>query len=92
VIMYAMSYGFLPFESDLHLDHSSSSVVWTPSNVYQLYQHIANNPLKLPKAPFDGLDEAGQDLLLRLLEATPERRIRMEQVWQHPWMTSLVTQ
>lgn len=90
--MYAMAYGFLPFEGDLQLGHSTSSVVWTPSNVYQLYQHISSHPLRLPRTPSDGLDALGQDLLLRLLEASPEHRITMEEVWQHPWMPPMATQ
>lgn len=86
MVMYAMSYGVLPFEGDLPLDSTSQSIIWTPANVYKLYQYIAAHPIRLPKSQPDGLDEWGQQLLQRLLESKPERRITLEQVWNHSWI------
>jgi serine/threonine protein kinase len=81
VIMFAMSYGYLPFEGDVQLDRRSDPVTWTPANVYHLYQHIAISPIKLPR----GLSEMGEDLVRRLLIADPELRITEEEVWSHRW-------
>lgn len=81
-----MSYGYLPFESDLPLDRQGSDPVnWTPTNVYNLYQHIASTPIRLPSSG-DGLSPEGQDLLLRLLQADPRQRITMHEIWSHPWI------
>ncbi len=91
--MYAMAYGYLPFESELSFrsngntaNNNSRSIIWTPSNVYQLYQHVASNPLVLPRLPTERLDRYGQDLLLKLLESSPGQRLTMEQLWRHPWL------
>jgi protein-serine/threonine kinase len=86
VIMYAMAFGYLPFESDLKLDrHGSDPVTWTPTNVYHLYQYIVANPVKLPKS---SLSDSGRDLLLRLLDADPVMRITLAEALQHPWLAS----
>jgi serine/threonine protein kinase len=84
VIMFAMAYGYLPFEGDVHLDRNSDPVTWTPTNVYHLYQHIAAHPVKLPR----GLSDDGENLLRRLLAADPNLRITLEEIWCHPWIES----
>lgn len=87
MIMYAMCYGYLPFESDLPLDHRGSEpILWTPANVYALYQHIAAHPVQLPKIPGGGLSEEGEDLLRKLLQADPLVRITMKDIWRHSWL------
>lgn len=91
VIMYAMNYGHLPFEGDLPLDRQGSNPVnWTPANVYQLYQYIVSNPIKLPKGFSDGLGRVGQDLLLRILDPVPRSRISMAEIFAHPWFADTV--
>lgn len=93
--MYAMVYGYLPFESDLPLDRRGSDPVnWTPTNVYSLYQHIACHPVRLPQSPADPdcLSPDGQGLLLRLLEADPKQRITMAEIWDHPWFRNVLIQ
>lgn len=87
VIMYAMCYGYLPFESDLPLDRRETDpIVWTPANVYALYQHIATHPVQLPRMPGGGLSGDGEDLLRKLLQPEPSLRIGMEDIWRHPWL------
>lgn len=85
MIMFAMVYGYLPFEGEVTLDRGSDPVTWTPANVYHLYQHIAANPIKLPTTT---LSQDGLDILLGLLQADPLERITMDEIWDHPWITS----
>lgn len=86
--MFAMSYGYLPFESDLSLErHGSDPVAWSPNNVFALYQYISSTPIKLPASPEGGLSSLGQDLLRGLLTADPTRRLTIEQIWRHPWIS-----
>lgn len=87
MIMYAMAYGHLPFESDITLERiGGDPVAWTPANVYHLYQYIATHPVVLPRTPADGLGPAGQDLLKQLLCADSTCRITMSAIWTHPWL------
>lgn len=82
-----MAYGHLPFESDLQLERiGTDPVAWTPNNVYQLYQYIDSNPIKLPTP--GTLSALGQQLLLRLLDANPATRITVPEIWAHPWLAA----
>ena len=46
-------------------------------------QRILDVEYTLP--PHVSISEEGRDLISRLLVADPARRIKMDQIWQHPW-------
>lgn len=91
MVLFAMLYGYLPFESevngDLERDPNSNSPVWTSKNVYQLYMHIQSHPLTLPAEP--KISSAAADLLRRMLQANPKKRIHLEDIMTHPWLLTM---
>ncbi|GAA96558.1 uncharacterized protein L969DRAFT_88130 [Mixia osmundae IAM 14324] len=52
-------------------------------NPLELYEMIKNDPVKLPKELGDDL----KDVLKKLLDKCPKRRITIEQLRVHPWIT-----
>lgn len=86
-----MLFGHLPFESDVKpqpgsAGQSSTDFAWTPANVYQLYSHIRRSPLRLPAGV--EISSEARELLLRMLEVDPMRRIRVGEILQHPWVAA----
>ncbi|KAF1322901.1 Camk/camkl/ampk protein kinase, partial [Globisporangium splendens] len=55
------------------------------SNTNMLYKKILSADYKLP--PF--LSHSVQDLIRRILETNPEKRLAVELIRQHPWFTSM---
>ncbi|KAF2273190.1 Pkinase-domain-containing protein [Westerdykella ornata] len=53
------------------------------TNMLELYHAIREDDLEIPSTCGDDL----KDLLLRLLEKIPEKRITMDQLREHPWVT-----
>lgn len=51
--------------------------------VLDMYNSIVNDPAPLP----DNCDPVFQNLMLRLLEKDPAKRIPMEELREHPWVT-----
>lgn len=50
--------------------------------IVDLYESIKNDPVELGEC-----DDEFQDLMLRILEKDPHRRITMEELREHPWVT-----
>jgi protein-serine/threonine kinase len=87
VIMFAISFGFLPFEGDLKFENINEPITWTPKNVNQLYNHIKKSDITLPtfEDP-EMLDDNGKDLILKLLKCNPGERITFPDIWEHPFL------
>jgi len=83
-----MLYGYLPFENevngDLERDSNTNSPVWTYKNVYQLYRYIQSHPVMLPSEP--KISRSAADLLQRMLQVNPKKRIHLEDILRHPWL------
>lgn len=74
VTLYYMRYGFLPF---------------TGETVPDLYESILSHDPQLD-GPSDGSNPSSElfmDLLSRILEKNPKKRISMSQMRDHPWVT-----
>lgn len=75
VILYAMRVGYLPFDDDP--DNPESE------DVNKLYRYIFNTPLHLP----DYVPPMAKDLLKRILVPDPTKRITIQQIMEHPWVS-----
>ena len=82
VIMYAMLYGQLPFESLETAEGCESG----GRNIYQLYQHIVKSPLAFPAKP--AVSPAARDLLRGMLSVNPRMRLKMGDVVRHAWFAN----
>ncbi|KAK4534523.1 hypothetical protein CDCA_CDCA02G0548 [Cyanidium caldarium] len=54
------------------------------TNYFELFQRISEGAFHMPEALAD--DDAGQDLLRRLMALDPHERAAVEDVREHPWM------
>ena len=57
---------------------------WESPNVLLLYRQIIHDPLELPET----LNPDLADLLQRLLQKEPDRRIGIPEIREHPWTTN----
>lgn len=76
VTLYCLVFGRCPFVAETE---------------FELFNIIPSQPLKFPNREDVGGREADpslKDLLFRLLEKDPEKRISLEEVKRHPWVTS----
>ncbi|XP_065055154.1 calcium/calmodulin-dependent protein kinase kinase 1-like isoform X2 [Rhopilema esculentum] len=55
------------------------------TDMLMLYDMINNDPLIFPEEPV--VDPQLQDLISRLLAKDPKKRIRMQEIKEHPWVT-----
>ncbi|KAJ5736545.1 Calcium/calmodulin-dependent protein kinase kinase cmkC [Penicillium malachiteum] len=53
------------------------------SSIFELYESIRNDPVVCENE----LDERFEDLMSRLLEKDPSKRIGMQELREHPWVT-----
>ncbi|KAL9591150.1 MAG: hypothetical protein Q9203_000021 [Teloschistes exilis] len=53
--------------------------------VLQLYESIRNDPLRINPDP--ACTDSFRDLIIRLLKKDPKKRITMEELREHPWVT-----
>lgn len=109
VVMFAMSFGYLPFEWDVIEESDVNDVNgvnggndeenimncskennqnhhhhWSPSNIYKLYKYINALPqITLPIKANSSLSANGRDLLIRLLQPNPTKRIMLNDVLKH---------
>lgn len=56
---------------------------YTAANIHLLHDVIVSQPLEIPP----GTDPQLADLLQRLLQVDPEKRITIPQIKEHPWVT-----
>jgi len=74
IIMFQLLYGFFPFGS--------------PKNILDLMKNIDSTTLKFPiPNEKEGLSRSVHDLLTRLLQRDPKRRITWEEFFGHRWFT-----
>ena len=70
VILYVMLTGMTPFNYD------------ADRNLYVMYRAIANADYFMPK----DIPLEAQDLLSKIFVADPKKRIKMDEVWDHPFL------
>lgn len=85
VVMFAMSFGYLPFEWDVIDSIAGQGHHWSPSNIYKLYKHInALTEITLPPSKSrDSLSSDGRDLLISLLQPNPSKRATLKGALGH---------
>ena len=76
VILYAMLSGYLPYDDDPANPDGD--------NINLLYKYIMSTKLNFP----DHMSAAAKNLLQIMLVPDPQRRCRIEQIMQHPWLAS----
>ena len=76
VILFAMLAGYLPWDDDPENPDGE--------DITRLYYYIVNTPLKFP----DYITPIPRDLLRRILVVDPSKRITMEQIHHHSWLSS----
>mgnify|MGYP001809848523 CR=1 FL=1 len=88
VVMFAMLFGYLPFEDQALKTHPNSTRPNRKSsiNVYQLYQFISRNSLEIPKHVTVSTEAI--DLIRGMLRSDPENRITLSEVFRHPWFAN----
>lgn len=84
VIMFALLYGHLPFEDQVSPQYSKRSSV----NVYQLYQYISKNPLKLPSKTSNNISTHAIEMLKGMLRCDPQKRFTLAEIFRHPWFAN----
>lgn len=72
VILYILLCGFPPFYSD----HTS-----------ELYAQIKNGEYEFPDPYWSEISMAAKDLVRKLLQVDPNRRLTADQALQHPWIS-----
>lgn len=72
VIVYTLLGGYAPFRE---------------STVHMTFQQILQANFQFHHEYWDGVSTDAKDLIRKLLNVDPEKRITSEQVLQHPWMT-----
>ena len=75
VVLYAMLTGFLPFDSQKRADGSE--------DVEGVMQHVLSCDYGFP----EGLSQEAEDLIWRILQPDPEKRLRIRHMWDHALLT-----
>ncbi|KAI5966739.1 uncharacterized protein KGF55_000148 [Candida pseudojiufengensis] len=76
VILYAMLSGYLPFDDDPENEDGS--------DIIKLYHYICKTPLTFPEF----VSPLARDLLRKIIVSDPKRRINIEEIRQHPFLSS----
>lgn len=76
VILYAMLSGYLPYDDDPANPDGD--------NINLLYKYIMNTRLNFP----DHMSVQAKHLLQIMLVPNPDHRCRIEQIMEHPWLSS----
>jgi len=71
VIIYIILSGFRPFEAD---------------DRYELYQQVIKADYEFFSPEWDSISQEAKDLISRMLQVQPERRITIDQALSHPWI------
>ena len=77
VIIYSMLSSRTPFYSEVH------GRCITPI----MYDNIMNGRFKFPDDPWKNISANAKDLISNLLKADPSKRLTLEQVLTHPWLS-----
>lgn len=75
VILYAMLSGYLPFDDDSENEDGA--------DIVRLYHYICKTPLTFPEY----VSPLARDLLRKIIVPDPKRRINMNEIRNHPWLT-----
>ncbi|KAK5774072.1 uncharacterized protein PWA37_001080 [Arxiozyma heterogenica] len=75
IILFAMLAGYLPWDDDSENPDGE--------DIARLYYYIVNTPLKFP----DYIAPIPRDLLRRILVVKPSKRIAIEQICHHSWLS-----
>lgn len=79
IILFAMLAGYLPWDDDLENPDGE--------DIARLYYYIVNTPLKFP----DYIAPIPRDLLRRILVVNPSKRITIEQICHHSWLSPYIS-
>jgi calcium-dependent protein kinase len=71
IILYILLCGYPPFEGDNHKE---------------IFHHVLNQKLRFNPADWGGLSDQAVDLVTKMLEKNPEKRITSKQCLNHPWI------
>ncbi|CAH2354630.1 serine/threonine-protein kinase Kin4p [[Candida] railenensis] len=75
VILYAMLSGYLPFDDDPENEDGA--------DIVRLYHYICKTPLTFPEY----VSPLARDLLRKIIVPDPKKRINMNDIRNHPWLT-----
>lgn len=75
VILYAMLAGYLPFDDDPENEDGS--------DIVKLYHYICKTPLTFPEY----VSPLARDLLRKIIVPDPRKRIDMDDIRNHPWLS-----
>ena len=88
IVLYILISGTLPFSfnnSSSSINESGESRIEDENDTHELQYAIINNEPK----EIENLSEEGKDLLKKILEKNPEKRITCEGILNHPWMKGI---
>ncbi|KAL3463766.1 serine/threonine protein kinase chk2 [Aspergillus heterothallicus] len=77
VVLYICLCGFPPFSDELY----------TPENPYTLAQQIKMGRFDYPSPYWDSVGDPALDLIDRMLTVDVDKRIKVEDCLEHPWLT-----
>jgi serine/threonine-protein kinase Chk2 len=77
VVLYICLCGFPPFSDELY----------TPENPYTLAQQIKMGRFDYPSPYWDSVGDPALDLIDRMLTVDVDKRIKVEECLEHPWLT-----
>ncbi|CAK7890705.1 serine/threonine-protein kinase Kin4p [[Candida] anglica] len=75
VILYAMLSGYLPFDDDPENEDGA--------DIVRLYHYICKTPLTFPEY----VSPLARDLLRKIIVPDPKKRININDIRSHPWLT-----
>ena len=88
IVLYILLSGSLPFSfENSSLNSSKESRIEEDNNSLDLQYSIINNEPK----EIENISKEGKDLLNKLLEKNPEKRITLEEILEHPWMKDIIS-
>lgn len=99
VTLYGMTFGRLPFfdvNAFAMYEKIATQEVFIPRMRLRAVENAPNEPPSSNKRPddileYEEVDEELRDLLKRLLEKQPSKRISLREVKQHPWVVRGIT-
>ncbi|KAL4866404.1 hypothetical protein BDV12DRAFT_187475 [Aspergillus spectabilis] len=77
VVLYICLCGFPPFSDELY----------TPENPYTLAQQIKMGRFDYPSPYWDSVGDPALDLIDRMLTVDVDKRIKVDECLEHPWLT-----